>query len=191
MKLISELTCYQWMYVLVKVTSIIGLLYAAFSSMLVSNKSILRKSYNTLPDMKVYGIQKENIILNIPLDVIYENLKENTSLFLGFLVSAVGFFLDIIIETKEVEGKQLLMVAIPISLVIYIVLCLCSKLIAFLRCINIIKKIKNNKIIPVAYNVSETDNVDDENGTIHSSLYVKNCSWERMVVNGKVEDKNK
>lgn len=190
MKWILELTCSQWGYVVIKTISIIGLLYSAVSSMIASNKSIVRKSYNALPDLKVFGLNKENIILNIPCDIIHDILKENTSQFLGFIVSAMGFFLETVLETSEISSKRLLVLAIPISIVCFIVLDLLTKMIAVLRYFFIVNKFKNNKIEPVAYNIFETDNVDDNKGVIHSSPYVRNCSWERMVVNGKVVDKN-
>lgn len=190
MQWIGEMTCQEWMYVIVKITGIIGLLYVAFSSMINSNKSIIRKSYNTLPDMKVFGVGKQDIILNIPMDVIHQNLRENTSLFLGFLVSAIGFFLDMVIETTEVDREHLLILAIPISVICYVILYFISEGMTLLRCMNIMHKVEQNRIKPIAYNINETDNVDDANGVIHTSLYVKNCSWERQVIGGKVEDKN-
>ena len=190
MKWILELTFEQWTYVLVNVTSIIGLLYAACSSLLASDKNILMKSYNILPDMKIYGLNKENIILNIPGDVVFENLKENTSIFLGFLVSVVGFILDILLETEEISGECLLIIAIPISAVFYFLIYLLSKFVAYLRFLRIANKIKKNKIMPIAYNVFETDNVDDGKGGICVSKCVRECSWERLVINGEVQDKN-
>lgn len=190
MKWILELTDSQWSYVVLNIISIIGLFYSAVSSMLASNKSIVRKSYNVLPNLKVYGLNKENIILNVPGDIIYENLKENTSLFLGFLVSAIGFFLETILETSEIGSARLLILAAPISIMCFITLNLLSKIITKLRWLFIMYKFKINKIKPVSYNVFETDNVDDSKGFIHSSEYVRECSWERMVVNGEVLDKN-
>ncbi len=190
MKWISELTCAQWTYVLVNVTTIIGLIYAACSSMLTSDRNILMKSYNVLPEMKVYGVNKENIILNIPADIVFENLKENTSLFLGFIVSALGFILDILLETQKLSGKNLLILAIPLSVISYLLLYLLSKVIAYVRYLIIMYKIKKNKIMPINYNIFETDNVDDARGTISVSKRVKECSWEREVVNGEVQDKN-
>lgn len=191
MNWIFELTCAQWTYVLTNVASIIGLLYAACSSMFMSDKSILMKSYNTLPSMKVYGMNEEKVvILNFPGDIVFEVLQENTSLFLGFLVSAMGFVLDTLLVTEELGAKYLLILAIPISVICYLILYFLSKVIAYVRLLIIIDKIKKNKIMPLTYHVFETDNVDDKKGYIGSKLYTKSCSWERKIVDGNVQDKN-
>lgn len=190
MEWLQEITFEQWMYVVVKVTSIIGLLYAACSSMFISDAKILEKSYNALPEMKVYGLNRDNIILNVPADIIHENLKENTSLFLGFIVSTIGFVLEIVIETQELEGKRLLIIAIPIAIVCYFLLIVLAKTIAKIRWLIIAVKIEKNKFVPKGYKVLETDNQDTKEGYISTGLRTRECSWERMVVNGKVQDKN-
>lgn len=189
MQWIMEMTYQQWMYVLANTASIIGLLYAACSSMFVSDENILIKSYNVLPYMKIYGMNKENIILNLPGDIVLENLKENTSIFLGFIVSVIGFILDTIMETQEIPAKQLLILAVPLSVVCYLILYVLSLGVAYLRLLIIINKINKNKILPKVYNVFETDNIDGLGGEITSRPYSRQCTWERKVVNGVVQDK--
>ena len=189
MNWICELTCSQWMYIIVKVTSIVGLFYAAVASMISGNKGIMMKSYNVLPEMKVYEFQKKNIILNVPVDIITENLKEDTSSFIGFLVTAFGLFLDIIVDTQKMEWDKALILALPISALVYAILWGLTKLITTVRCSCILDKIEGNQLFPNSYIVRETDNVNCTNETIQSKLYTKDCSWERMVINGEVEDK--
>lgn len=191
MEWISELTKAQWTYILINVLRIIGILYAAFSSMLDSDKTILNKSYNILPDIKVYGLQKEKIILNAPMDLVYENLKENTSLFLGFLVSVAGFFCDAVLETERIKGAHLLILAMPISIICYLIMYVLTKIISNIRYYIIYCRIKNNKIMPDSYTVFETDNVEHQDNCIHSEKKIRECSWERTVVNGDVKDKIK
>ena len=188
MKWICDITTLEWSYIIINVISIVGFLFASVSMFAIGGKSILNKVYNILPDLKAYEKDGQQIILNIPGNIIYENLKEETALAIGFFISAFGIFLDIFVETKKMDNvAHLFILIIGLSLIIGVLLHFTTKGIAFLRFVFIIKKIENNKIFPDAYKFYVTDN-NPKKGSLSREVRIKNCSWERKVENGNVED---
>lgn len=188
---ITQISDLQWVYIVIKVITIIGFLFASGSMLLTKDKSILNKSYNTLPDLKFSKNGKELIVLNVPVDRIYQTISEEMSLFVGFCISSIGMILDIFVESEKMPNSKHLFISIAtMSAIGIIVLKVVTVALSWLRCSIIMNKIERNRISPDAYNAFETDNVVGDGGNICSKKYTKECSWERMIINGNVEDKN-
>lgn len=177
-ELIQEITLSNFCYILFNSLTVIGLLFASVSSLWNNDLEILNKSYLRNPVIKFYEHENKKQILNIPISIIKSNIKESTSLFVGFITSFLGTTLNLLFESDK--GKNVVQINILIA-VMCIVLFFVLKLIVFIICsirINVIKnKIINQRIsFPDVYSSYKTDNKEGKG--ISVQMCGRNCEIE-------------
>lgn len=185
-ELIQEITWSNFCYILFNSLTVIGLLFASVSSLWNNDLEILNKSYSRNPVIKFHENENKKQILNIPLSIIKSNIKESTSLFVGFITSFLGTTLNLMFESDK--GNHVVRINVLI-IVICIILFFVLKLIVFIICkirVCIIKRkiLKNRMSFPDVYSSYETDNKVGKG--IAVQMIGRNCEIELEYV----EDEN-
>ena len=177
-ELIQEITLSNFCYILFNSLTIIGLLFASVSSLWNNDLEILNKSYSRNPVIKFHEYGNKKQILNIPLSIIKSNIKESTSLFVGFITSFLGTTLNLLFESDK--GRHVVQINILIT-VMCIILFFVLKLIVFIIC-SIRVYVITNKItkhrmsFPDVYSSYETDNKAGRE--ISVQMIGRNCEIE-------------
>lgn len=186
-ELIQEITWLNFCYILFNSLTVIGLLFASVSSLWNNDLEIMNKSYLRNPIIKFHEYENKKQILNIPLSIIKSNIKESTSLFVGFITSFLGTMLNLMFESDK--GNHVVRMNILIT-VMCIILFFALKLIVFIICkirVCIIKRkiLKNRIRFPDVYSSYKTDNVPGKG--ISVQMLGRSCEIELEYIE---EDEN-